>query len=749
MGRNGLCQRMALAVMLLSGLGTTCGQSVPDACEQYVLTNAYADAIQACDQFRRTLSPVTQADEYTTASLRLATSYSALGDYDAATKVLNDLEGAVSDRLSIDQRYRLLRRRGAVLFHQEHHGAAIEAFEDALLLAQRMGDSLKQGKSHNDLGAAYRAQGLFNQSLEHLLESLALKREENDFHAIGTTINNIGNVYRDMGEYSSALEQYDEAIAVFEKDLIGSNDQRAKINIAHTLENIGLSYAALGDGTAARESLEQSLQRFAEFQRVKDQFRLHVSLSSTLLDQQELAAANTQLARARQLAEDHKLGLSLAYWASLTRFAEMQQQPDDMLVAAQSGYDQATAAGNDLRRAEFAAYKATALAEQGDFTSAYQWLQQHRELEQQIASARFDEAVAKNRAIYDLQRREEQISLLQKDLQIERLHDRQRLIVIIVFVLVLAAVVSVLWRRRSAQQKIMQRQIENHREREANLKSSYARLDAALDATDEPIAVVDQTDHLVQANSAFLRETDMRMETAPASLSNIFPDLMNSQEYRALSESHPDCEINTVMDRQDQRVPVTIACLLQSDGSVVMSLRTASGEEKDRTRASFLASLKQLEGLKNRLSILQHRLDRLPGDAPDRGDVLNELEDISRKLDSVLDQGKVDDVDQRYRSMLVSIMQNALDAWEVATGESKLELAEQSGIWRVSIDDGRLRTRSMDRYFQLQKLPANPRWREVLRTAHFVLGHCTLSEDRRKSLREMINRFEVLQQAML
>lgn len=75
--------------------------------------------------------------------------------------------------------------------------------------------------------------------------------------------------------------------------------------------------------------------------------------------------------------------------------------------------------------------------------------------------------------------------------------------------------------------------------------------------------------------------------------------------------------------------------------------------------------------------------------------------------------------------LYVQVMQQSLAMWELATGKSRIELAEQSGIWRVSIDDGRIRTRSFDRYLSLKTLPKQPRWREVVRTAHFVLAQCS------------------------
>lgn len=100
---------------------------------------------------------------------------------------------------------------------------------------------------------------------------------------------------------------------------------------------------------------------------------------------------------------------------------------------------------------------------------------------------------------------------------------------------------------------------------------------------------------------------------------------------------------------------------------------------------------------------------------------------IDDKLPSVSDEGE-------YRQQLVTLMRSALHTWEVTTQKSKIELAEESNIWAVSIDDGRLRTRTFDRYLRLEHLPKIPRWREVVRTAYFVLSNPSIEPETRATL---------------
>ena len=87
--------------------------------------------------------------------------------------------------------------------------------------------------------------------------------------------------------------------------------------------------------------------------------------------------------------------------------------------------------------------------------------------------------------------------------------------------------------------------------------------------------------------------------------------------------------------------------------------------------------------------------------------------------------------DDDFRIMLVDLMLDATALWEKATNSNMIELAEKSGIWKISIDSGRLRTRSLDKYLSLQKLPLNPRWKNVVRTGHYILSECNLTANER------------------
>ena len=70
---------------------------------------------------------------------------------------------------------------------------------------------------------------------------------------------------------------------------------------------------------------------------------------------------------------------------------------------------------------------------------------------------------------------------------------------------------------------------------------------------------------------------------------------------------------------------------------------------------------------------------------------------------------------------IVRAMQDALAAWERYGEGGKLALAEQSGQWRITNDNGTLKTRTLDKYLRIDTLPARPRSGNVIRTLRFVL----------------------------
>jgi tetratricopeptide (TPR) repeat protein len=97
---------------------------------------------------------------------------------------------------------------------------------------------------------------------------------------------------------------------------------------------------------------------------------------------------------------------------------------------------------------------------------------------------------------------------------------------------------------------------------------------------------------------------------------------------------------------------------------------------------------------------------------------------------------------------LVVTMTDAINIWEQHTNSNRIELADKSGIWTISNDDGTLRTRSLDKYLSIDKIPKNPRWRYVVRTCHFILSDSQLSQKDREVLEQHLSSILLIFQNM-
>ncbi|QSP96368.1 hypothetical protein LPB19_08335 [Marinobacter salinisoli] len=94
------------------------------------------------------------------------------------------------------------------------------------------------------------------------------------------------------------------------------------------------------------------------------------------------------------------------------------------------------------------------------------------------------------------------------------------------------------------------------------------------------------------------------------------------------------------------------------------------------------------------------------------------------------------------RAVLVELLRRSLNLWERHSGKSKIQLAEDSGCWRVYLDGSTPKTRTLDKYLNERTLPRNPRWRLVVRTANHVIAQCPLAPQERSELERLIARVE-------
>lgn len=160
-------------------------------------------------------------------------------------------------------------------------------------------------------------------------------------------------------------------------------------------------------------------------------------------------------------------------------------------------------------------------------------------------------------------------------------------------------------------------------------------------------------------------------------------------------------------------------------------------------RVSIDRSARFIENLnlnRDRLTKLETTLQCLTSSAwEERPDISEGIKAIDRLLDELARQNENYFGDETPHDLTVVVMNLTMDYWVANTKTSRVELAEQSGLWTVYIGkDGWARTQTLDKYLSKTTLPSRPRWKNVVNTAEFVLtacrGHSPLRKDLEKAL---------------
>ncbi|MDY7031166.1 MAG: response regulator [Thermodesulfobacteriota bacterium] len=121
----------------------------------------------------------------------------------------------------------------------------------------------------------------------------------------------------------------------------------------------------------------------------------------------------------------------------------------------------------------------------------------------------------------------------------------------------------------------------------------------------------------------------------------------------------------------------------------------------------------------------------------------HQLEDRLDK--AITDRKQAEDalIRVQVREAVVEVMTLSLRCWRQATKKTKIDLAEESRVWTLSLDNGgTYRTRTLDRYLRFATIPTNPRYNDVLDTGYFVLSHCPAHLQIREKLETKINELE-------
>jgi len=315
-------------------------------------------------------------------------------------------------------------------------------------------------------------------------------------------------------------------------------------------------------------------------------------------------------------------------------------------------------------------------------------------------------------------------------------------------------------------------QLQRYQENEKHLRERENRFAKMLDVTGDAMLCIDESGLIIHLNKSAetlfgVKELDFQDKSLnifnkklkelsePLASALKFPfDEQNISTGGDTSYFEFACNSDLTMGAGSAgTITVCILALSLEQELFLLLFNTRAAETETDVVQLSTSSLPEIisEINKNveRTHLLRDYLNQItPEDLQKHKHLFDDLANVDEIIKHISDaiQDKPDD-DLQYRETLVKLMQDCQYYWQKITGESIIELAEKSRIWTISIDNGRLRTRSMNRYLALDKLPENPSWRQVARTAYFVLSKVSQDQEAKLALEKGVTQLQDIVEA--
>lgn len=679
------------------------------------------DAVSICQS---ALDEARARDEHSaaiTTLFQLAILAREAGRYDAAERRHGEIQQEPGFSRQWLNQYRLAREQGILAHVRRDASSALTFFRGALALASQNNRGELIARSHNDLGNAYRHIGAQQEALDAYVTSLEMKRELGGAQ-LGSTLNNIADLLTDLGDLERAESYYQQALAQHRRT-------GARHHLAHSMESLARLLDEQGRQQEALSMANEAYSAFQDMDRPADEVRTAVQLAAIAERLERPQTTERWLETAHATATRSGVELPPRWFSVRARRLQAVGEAGEALALLLEAMADASAWPGD-RRLQITEQIAELHAEAGDHEAALQWLRRHKNESLARARRERDRELNRSRVLLEVSEKQREIERLQADNRLQDLElQNQRTRSALIAIAGVSGIGSVLLaafglhrrrnRREAYRRQQLQHVIEGHKASARALRTSREQLQQLLDLGTDALLSLDANDRIVFANQAACRLLEIQSLPEHSTLDQLFGD----GTWQRLLADKRDVAVTT---GRGAALRLDLEPLNLEEELQVVTVR-APGQQPHAAEELIPLINRHFSRIQAFGSVLQAALEQ----GGIRGDLYRRWSSIDRDLQLLSDQLQPvqQDIRGEFRQNLVDLMAKSLEAWERGTGKTRVDLAESSGIWRVTIDEGRLRTRAMDRYLTLAHLPKQPRWREVLRTAYFVLGECAAEDD--------------------
>ena len=312
-----------------------------------------------------------------------------------------------------------LKNMGLGFYYLGDYLKVLEYWTESLNTFEHARDTVGIANMLNNLGAIYYTQGSTTNAIEFFLKSLRLAEDLNDTIRITSALVNVGGIYSDNEkDYDKALNYFWQIGKISE--LYPLDDQ----TLGGYLTGIGEIYSNLGDFDSALYYLEQSLPLYENTVLIPEAL---IRLGKVHKERGEYDQAITYQQRAYQTAVDTDQNLFIT--RSLLNLGNAYQEIGDSRKAYEAYTEaekHALEGGLNYELRDIYQGMALTFAQQNAFEEAYKYHTQYQAIKDTLFNLETDDKVRGLQFTYEIDKKQDEINLLEKDAEIAQLQSKRQ-----------------------------------------------------------------------------------------------------------------------------------------------------------------------------------------------------------------------------------------------------------------------------------------------------------------------------------
>ncbi|WP_034041712.1 tetratricopeptide repeat protein [Wocania ichthyoenteri] len=333
-----------------------------------------------------------------------------------------------------------LLNRVAEIYWSINSNKTIEYANEALQLAQEFNDKNQEGLALINLCQGYLFNDFYDKALQLGLQSLEIRKGiENDYD-LAFTLRTLGWLYYDIGYFDKALEYHTETLKIHEK--IGD-----KQRIAYSYNSIGLIHEHKGDCNLALSFFKKSLE-------LKKAFNNKDRIAETMKNMgvcyrkiNELDSAKTFLESSLEITNQIKDDQNKVHILNELSIVNLKLGNFDKcyLLLKESRLIMEGLMDNKEWIVENDRIMSDYYLAKQDYKEAFNYYKKYAEGNSEIFSSNKSEKLTEMRILYEDERRESEIKLLEQQRNLEAQKRKLLLIGSILSVIIAILIIASLW----------------------------------------------------------------------------------------------------------------------------------------------------------------------------------------------------------------------------------------------------------------------------------------------------------------